>query len=527
MDVRTLSAIAALEFPFLHTRTLFERALRNLLTVPYDEPKLPQLDFEAPPAPVCCFWSGPPPNAIAQLALRSFVHHGHAVNLFTYDPQDALARHVPGGVTVRPADEVLPRAIYDECLARSEVRYFSDIFRYAALYRFGGWWIDTDVVLLRPLPAVERYFFCAQWGGIESGHLLVGDVLHAPKGSTHMLSMYRMSLASLRCDGGDRSFGAVGPKLLTHYVLAGAHELKRHVFSPTLFNTIDWSEIDLYLKPDRDAWELVSDGRVVGLHLWNKIWGECGATLGDAQPGSVAALLAEHFAGPNRLTQLAARFGSDKGAAYKGAASHHYTSVYRDLFETRMLQPVKILEIGLCRGLHEGWKQDDVPSLRMWLEFFPNATVYGVDIGDFSWFSHERVRIFRADQSSESSLREHVVAELDGVLLDVVLDDGSHASWDQQVTFKHVFPLVAPGGLYIIEDLDWQPPLPPEQVRTPATKALLEHFVTTGRLPSGAWSREEAEALAAQIESVRFFDSHSELVNRNACGGLAVIRKKR
>lgn len=167
--MRTLSAVAALEFPFLHTRTLFERALRNLLTVPYDEPKLPQLDFEASPAPVHCFWSGPPPNAIAQLALRSFVHHGHAVNLFTYDPQEAVAQHVPGSVAVRPAEEVLPKAIYDECLARSEVRYFSDIFRYAALYRFGGWWIETDVDSLRPLPAVERYFFCAQWAASNRG----------------------------------------------------------------------------------------------------------------------------------------------------------------------------------------------------------------------------------------------------------------------------------------------------------------------------------------------------------------------
>lgn len=128
--------------------------------------------------------------------------------------------------------------------------------------------------------------------------------------------------------------------------------------------------------------------------------------------------------------------------------------------------------------------------------------MYGVDISDFSWFSHERVRIFRADQSSESSLREHVVTELDGVLLDVVLDDGSHASWDQQVTFKQLFRLVAPGGLYVIEDLDWQAPLPPDAIRTPTTNTLLEHFVTTGLLPSGAWSREEAEALAAQIESV-------------------------
>jgi hypothetical protein len=526
MDTRTLTAFAALEFPFLHTRTLFDRGSRNLLTAAHDQLKLTQLDFHAPPAPIHCFWSGPKPNAITQLALRSFVHHGHAVHLYTYDAPEAVAQHVPPGVAVRAAADVVPRSLYDESLARSEIRYFSDIFRYAALYRFGGWWADTDVVLVRPLPAVDGHFFCSQWSGVESGHLLVGDVLHAPKASTHMLMLYRLSLASLRSSGGDRSFGAVGPKLLTEYVLMRAPQLKQHVFSPTLFNSIDWTEIDLFLAPDRDAWELVSDPRVIGLHLWNKMWADRGLTLETAHPGSVAALLVEHYASSSRLTQLAARYVSDKGTTYGNAPSHHYTRVYQDLFETQMLQAIKIMEIGLCRGLFEGWNQDDVPSLRMWLDFFPNATVFGVDISDFSWYSNERVRIFRADQSSETSLRCNVVNELEGTLLDIVIDDGSHASWDQQVTFKQLFPMVAPGGLYIIEDLDWQPPRIAGAVETPTTKAMLEHFVSTGRLLSTAWSREEAEQMAAQIESVEFHDSYSELMHRNLCGGLAVIRKK-
>jgi len=526
MDTRTLTALSALEFPFLHTRSLFDRALRNLLTAPYDAPKLQQLDFSAAPAPIHCFWSGPKPNAITQLALRSFVHHGHAVYLHTYDAPSTLAAHVPSGVAVRPAEDIVARSIYQECLSRSEVRYFSDIFRYAALYRFGGWWLDTDVVLLRPLPAVQSYFFCGQWGGVESGHLLVGDVLHAPKGSTHLLLLYRSSLASLRGDGGDHTFGAVGPKLLTDYVLTRQPELKQHVFSPTLFNSIDWSEIDLFHTPNHEALELVSDPRVLGLHLWNKKWADENLTLENAQPGSVARLLVDHYATPNRLAQLAQRYGSDKGLNYKNAPSHHYARVYQSLFETRMLQPVRIMEIGLCRGLFEGWKQDDIPSLRMWLEFFPNATVFGVDISDFSWYSHDRVRIFRADQSSEDSLHENVVRELDDATLDIIIDDGSHASWDQQVTFKQLFPRLAPGGIYVIEDLDWQPPLKEGEPETPLTKALLEHFVGTGRLPSAAWSREESEALAATIESVQFHDSYSELTRRNLCGGLAVIRKR-
>lgn len=527
MDTRALTALSALEFPFLHTRTLFDRGARNLLTLNHDEPRLGLLDFDAPPAPIHCFWSGPRPNEITLLSLRSFVHHGHAVNLYTYDPPQELARQVPPGVAVRPADDVVSRAIYEECLARSEVRYFSDIFRYAALYEFGGWWVDTDVVLLRPLPAVSGYLLCSQWSGIESGHLLVGDVIYAPRASTHMLLLYRQALQCLRAPGGDRAFGAVGPKLLTDYALRQAPDLKKYVFSPTLFNAIDWSEIDLFLSAEREAWELVSDSRVIGLHLWNKMWAESRRSIDSAPEGSLAALLVQHFGDSNRLATLASRYGSDKAPTYRGSPAHHYCRIYQRLFERKMLQPVKILEIGLCRGYFEGWEQNDVPSLRVWLDYFPNASVFGVDISDFSWFSHERVKTFRADQSSEASLREHVVSELQGTWLDIVIDDGSHASWDQQITFKQLFPLVAPGGIYIIEDLDWQPPLQSTAPQTPLTKHMLEHFVGTGRLLSAAWSAEEAQALAAQIASVEFFDSYTELFNRTLFGGLAVIRKRR
>jgi len=42
--------------------------------------------------------------------------------------------------------------------------------------------------------------------------------------------------------------------------------------------------------------------------------------------------------------------------------------------------------------------------------------------------------------------------------LDVVIDDGSHASFDQQLTLLEFFPLLEKGGWYFIQALDWQPP---------------------------------------------------------------------
>ena len=64
---------------------------------------------------------------------------------------------------MRSADDVMPRGLFERIVAGSEIRYFSDIFRYAVLYEHGGLWMDSDVILLRPFPFRGDHFFNLQW----------------------------------------------------------------------------------------------------------------------------------------------------------------------------------------------------------------------------------------------------------------------------------------------------------------------------------------------------------------------------
>jgi hypothetical protein len=71
-----------------------------------------------------------------------------------------------------------------------------------------------------------------------------------------------------------------------------------------------------------------------------------------------------------------------------------------------------------------------------------------------------------------------------------------------------LFSVLKPGGLYIIEDLNWVPSgyersLP----RVARTRVVLADFLKTGRLaPSAAMSPERAAALELQIGNVILFD---------------------
>lgn len=201
------------------------------------------------------------------------------------------------------------------------------------------------------------------------------------------------------------------------------------------------------------------------------------------------------------LTALANAYGSDKGTAVEGA--HHYTPFYEMLLGPRRGQVSRMLEIGLLRGGPEvGADRDratgDLPSVRMWLDYFPHAMVHGFDISDFSFFRHPRFAFTRGDSGIAEDLRRIIAG---GERFDFVIDDGSHASFHQQLAFQTLFPALNPGGLYLIEDLQWQSPyyesaLPP----TVTTASLFEHWFRTGRFPPVAAAELAGlDALAGEI----------------------------
>jgi hypothetical protein len=209
-----------------------------------------------------------------------------------------------------------------------------------------------------------------------------------------------------------------------------------------------------------------------------------------------------------RLTALANKVGTDKGTVT--GAGHAYTSVYEVLFEALRDREIDLLEIGLSAGGPEvGQTADravtDLPSIRMWHEYFPKARIYGLDISDFSQFQSDWFEFFRADCGDAAQLAQ--VART-GARFDIVIDDGSHASFHQQLALSILFPTVKVGGLYIIEDLNWQPEgyertLPD----VPKTTELLTRFMATGRFQDHhAISREQWESVQNHVASVMLFD---------------------
>lgn len=149
------------------------------------------------------------------------------------------------------------------------------------------------------------------------------------------------------------------------------------------------------------------------------------------------------------LCELAVKYGSDKVPVGIG---HNYTPAYHELFKN-MRGIKKILEIGIG---FPAW-MPHVPnyktgaSLFMWRDYFPEAQIYAADIMSFALVNEDRIRSFQCDQSKEEDLRK--LAQQIGDEFDLIIDDGSHVTDHQLLTFKMLNPLLSKDGLYIIEDV--------------------------------------------------------------------------
>jgi hypothetical protein len=118
---------------------------------------------------------------------------------------------------------------------------------------------------------------------------------------------------------------------------------------------------------------------------------------------------------------------------------------YDELFRGIRDKQITLLEIGVG-----GYKNPEKGggSLLMWSEYFPNATIIGLDINEKKINMPSNVTILRGSQVDTNLLNELSI-KYGG--FDIVIDDGSHITHNTITTFEalqHHTRL-----FYIIEDL--------------------------------------------------------------------------
>jgi len=123
---------------------------------------------------------------------------------------------------------------------------------------------------------------------------------------------------------------------------------------------------------------------------------------------------------------------------------HTYEHRYQLEFEHVRTQVTAVLELGI---LHGG-------SLRAWRDYFPDATIVGMDIDPAAVASVNGERRITALLGDAKEPQDLYRAGKEGQPYDLIVDDASHRPIDQFQALKYLWQYLKPGGLYVVEDLD-------------------------------------------------------------------------
>jgi hypothetical protein len=231
-------------------------------------------------------WVGSELSYLERLCLQSALHHGHRFRVYSYTP-DELG-HVPAGVEVRDASEVMPREkliSYAEC--PNGVALGANLWRYHLLAKGLGFWCDLDLVFVRPFDFSQPYVL-----GWEYEGWINNAVMFAPKDSEFVRDLFALTRPNVRPPwfGPRRSlefywrrwrngylrledmpWGTYAAGLVTHIVKK--RRLQPYVANPRVFYPVRWSEARLvYEEAALVNAKIAQDTRAV--HLWHSRLGE-------------------------------------------------------------------------------------------------------------------------------------------------------------------------------------------------------------------------------------------------------------
>jgi hypothetical protein len=132
------------------------------------------------------------------------------------------------------------------------------------------------------------------------------------------------------------------------------------------------------------------------------------------------------------LDEIGLKFNTDKSSRF-----HNYLSFYEEQLPDRSFTG-RLLEIGVMDGY----------SMQMWREYYPHAAeIVGVDIMPKDHLDIPGVRLLLLNATDIAAMRELGS-------FDIIIDDGSHMSLEQQQAFFWLYyNQFNAEGCYIIEDL--------------------------------------------------------------------------
>lgn len=483
-------------------------------------------------------WIGGSLSFLEQLCLKSFVDAGQHVVLYTYGD----VQNVPDGIEIADGNEVIEMRDALRHQRTGSPALQSDLFRYHMLTKADDIiWADTDAYCVKPFATPNGHFYA--W---ESAHQVNGGVLGLPPDSETLGALMEFTSdeyaipewlpsrqqAALRAKAeagepvhaGELEWGIWGPRAITHF-LHKTGEIRFALPREALY-PVPFKERRIMLRSGADAERMITP-ETYSIHFYGRRMRNRIQQIGGTPPDDslIGRLLTKHKVDPDgaplpklaqplaplkpedrrgrgalNLTDLADARGFDQGSA-----RHRYTELYQMLLFPMREQEIDLVLLGIDGGTAvddpDAFSAVSMSTLAMWREFFPKAQITALDRASALPSALPNVTYHQVTFEDRAALAEAVSTA------HVVVDDATHASHHQQNALRALFPKLADGGLYLVEDLRTQPASFEEQGAV-KTSALFNGYLDRGVFdhPDEA-AKSELNALRADLSGCFLFQA--------------------
>jgi len=136
--------------------------------------------------------------------------------------------------------------------------------------------------------------------------------------------------------------------------------------------------------------------------------------------------------------------------------NHSYLDLYQNLLCSKKDSARNVLEIGIFNG----------GSIKLWYDYFQNATIYALDIMEDIFIYHElkgkdRIKLYPSTNAYDEDFFKTNLLDTNNKF-DVMLDDGPHTLESMKTFIRLYSQLMTDDGILIVEDIqsiDWIPAL--------------------------------------------------------------------
>tara|TARA_B100001094_G_scaffold332691_1_gene405865 strand:+ start:1582 stop:2346 length:765 start_codon:yes stop_codon:yes gene_type:complete len=214
-------------------------------------------------------------SKMEQLCAKSFIDNGHEYHLYTYGD----VKNIPEGVIVKDGNDIVSASDIFR-YKNGSLSAFSNYFRFHLLHKKGGYWVDADVLCVKPFKFDQEIIFVSEPLGREYQQSTpTSCIIKLPKNTDVTKEAIQMQKEHKKLIiSGELEWGS-GPRTINHII--NKFHLQKYIIPWQMICTCDYQAVISLIQPNsiaRNYFPNIIDlpynikSETFCIHLWNENW---------------------------------------------------------------------------------------------------------------------------------------------------------------------------------------------------------------------------------------------------------------